>query len=129
MNYTLVLLLLLLFPLRQGRRIADNDNHRISPQKHLADVPVLVDGLPSGFPLSSLGVFRPHFLHVLQEPVNKQQREKAKITATQKSGRESFGHQKVTRHSRDRSTDKQGIYLLRNQERIAKHPNAIAIPV
>jgi hypothetical protein len=54
--------------LRQCRRIADNDNDRISPQKHLADVPILVDSLPSGFPLSSLGGFRPHFLDVLQEP-------------------------------------------------------------
>lgn len=71
----LQLLLRLSAAFRKSRRIADNNDHRISPQKHLADVPVLVDGLPSGFPLSSLGVFRPHFLDILQKPARAQQQQ------------------------------------------------------
>ena len=58
----------------QSRWITDNDNHRISPQKHLADISVLVDGLPSGFPFTALGVFRPHFFDVFQKPVQNRQK-------------------------------------------------------
>mmetsp|Transcript_2130 Transcript_2130/g.5647 ORF Transcript_2130/g.5647 Transcript_2130/m.5647 type:complete len:226 (-) Transcript_2130:314-991(-) len=67
---SLFLLFSLLASLGQSRRIAHNDNDRITPQKHFANVSILVDRCPSSFPLSSLGRLRPHFFDVLQEQIH-----------------------------------------------------------
>ena len=59
---------------RQTGGVADDENDRIAPQEHLADIAVLVDGRPalrfvgcSRF--SPLAGFRPHLLDVLEEEV------------------------------------------------------------
>ena len=57
----------LLRSLCQRGRIAHDDNYRISPQKHFANVPIFVDCRPSSFSLSTLGIFRPHFFDVFEQ--------------------------------------------------------------
>ena len=52
---------------RQTGRVAHNQNNRIPPQKHLADIAILVHGRAALAALA--GRFRPHLLDVLEEQV------------------------------------------------------------
>ena len=50
-------------------RVSDHEDNAVAPQKHFADLAVLVDGLRLLFPAARLRHFGPHFPHVLEHHV------------------------------------------------------------